>query len=103
METQWSIQEITRRNEDGCIRIVNLKCSVIGGEEVHASGVSVRLDEPSDFFVPYNELDEETVLGWALNSLGEFKKNKYEEMAISNHKTPSSTGESTEIPIWQQQ
>lgn len=73
--TTWSIDQMQRDDSTGGVTIVywSLVAKNDSGNESATEGGKLRLeyDADADDFVAYNNLTEETVLGWVYDSLRE--------------------------------
>jgi hypothetical protein len=73
MTTTWTIANIKRKPDTGLVfevtYIMNFKLE--NKEDRHVGMVELEGDASDPNFVPFNELTQETVLGWVQTKLGE--------------------------------
>lgn len=91
MTKLWKVQDLeVAPHEDGkndVVKKVGYSVDLFDGDDnVHRYG-TVSLDPPQEIFVPFDELTEETVIGWAKDKLNveEIETSMEEEMVAKKN------------------
>jgi len=95
--TTWSVKNMERMTEDGGVIAVHWSCTAqsdTGESAVEAGKLRCQYDATSPDFVAYDQLTEETVLGWVYNSLIEGEETAEEAKArIEENRTGKVEGQ----------
>ena len=59
----WSIEELSVIDDGNLSNVVRLVRWRVGKDE-HEMSATIKLDSPGTEFIPYESLDEQTVLSW---------------------------------------
>ena len=70
METVWSIAQLERNTADGFVVTVHYRVNAVDGDYSASTYGTVGYTQSEESFTPFDELTEETVIGWVQNSLG---------------------------------
>lgn len=69
--TTWHVANLERHTADGVVYTVHWNCTASDGTNTAGSYGSVGLEPPSPgSLIPYEDLTEETVIGWTHDKLG---------------------------------
>ena len=74
----WTIKELERITADG--KVVNVAYRVTAADGVNTVDFEGDIDLDGEVAIAYEDLTEETVLGWLHDYLGEEQKNNEEEL-----------------------
>jgi hypothetical protein len=69
METVWSIAQLERNTSDGFVVTVHYRVNAVDGDYSASTYGTVGYTQSEESFTPFDELTEETVIGWVQNSL----------------------------------
>lgn len=73
MTITWTIDQLERRAADGAVIVAHWRCAAIDGE-LQSAAIAPQTFEEADptapGFVPFEALDEATVVGWVKAALG---------------------------------
>lgn len=71
MSTEWRIYNLKRQSSDGLVLEVEYACEMnISGSADYSIGKLILTGSPSDSnFIAYDNLTEDTVLGWVTSSI----------------------------------
>ena len=69
----WTIKNLERNSADNAVIIAHWHCKAVDGEYTASSfgAVGFEADPEAEGFIPFNDLTEETVLGWVKASIGQ--------------------------------
>jgi hypothetical protein len=68
MTTNWNISQLDRKTADGFVTTAHWTCNAVDGEHT-ASIYSTCSWEDGTVNIPYDQLTQETVLGWVWESV----------------------------------
>ena len=68
-EFKWSIGTLERKLDDGFVVTVHWRASATDGDYSASTYGTVGYTQSEESFTPFDELTEETVIGWVQNSL----------------------------------
>jgi hypothetical protein len=67
----WTIQQLDRKTADGFVVTVHYNVSATDGDySASTYGTVGYSEQPGETFIPYDQLTQETVVGWVQESLG---------------------------------
>jgi hypothetical protein len=69
METVWSIAQLERNTSDGFVVTCHYRVNAVDGDYSASTYGTVGYTQSEESFTPFDELTEETVIGWVQNSL----------------------------------
>ena len=69
METTWSVAQLERNTSDGFVVTVHYRVNAVDGDYSASSYGTVGYTQEEGDFTPYEDLTEETVIGWVKDSL----------------------------------
>jgi hypothetical protein len=69
METTWSIAQMERNTSDDFVVTVHWRVNAVDGDYSASTYGTVGYTQSEESFTPFDELTEETVIGWVQNSL----------------------------------
>jgi hypothetical protein len=69
METTWSIAQMERNTSDDFVVTVHYRVNAVDGDYSASTYGTVGYTQSEESFTPFDELTEETVIGWVQNSL----------------------------------
>ena len=69
METVWSIAQLERNTSDGFVVTVHYRVNAVDGDYSTSTYGTVGYTQSEESFTPFDELTEETVIGWVKESL----------------------------------
>jgi hypothetical protein len=69
METVWSIAQLERNTSDGFVVTCHYRVNAVDGDYSASTYGTVGYTQSEEAFTPFDELTEETVIGWVQNSL----------------------------------
>lgn len=72
MNITWTIDQLERRAADGAVIVAHWRCTALDGDLQSAAIAPQHFeaDPTAPDFVPYDALDEATVVGWVKAALG---------------------------------
>lgn len=82
-EITWSINELEREVSDGYVYTVHWRAEAVDGEYTSSAYGSVGLERPEDELIDFEDLTEETVIGWTQDALGEDAVTTLEENLVN--------------------
>ena len=69
METTWSVAQLERNTSDGFVVTVHYRVNAVDGDYSASTYGTVGYTQGEESFVPFDNLTEETVIGWVKESL----------------------------------
>jgi len=69
METTWSVAQLERNTSDGFVVTVHYRVNAVDGDYSAYTYGTVGYTQGQGSFVPFDNLTEETVIGWVKESL----------------------------------
>lgn len=81
MTLKWNIANLNRKPDTGLVFEVSffIEFDYLGKQDIYIGIVELEGDESSDSFIPYTDLQEETVIEWVQSKLGNLELEKIKE------------------------
>lgn len=70
-EITWKIAELEREVSDGYVYTIHWRVQAIDGDYSSDAYGSIGLERPEDELIAFEDLTEETVIGWTQDAIGE--------------------------------
>lgn len=93
----WNIAQLERETEDGFVFTVHYTVDANDGTYNAGAYGSIGLERPDDL-IPFNQLDEETVVGWVKDYFGTEKVEEIETALQSQLDEKHAPTKATGLP-----
>lgn len=93
----WKIAQLERETEDGFVFTVHYTVDANDGTYSAGAYGSIGLERPDDL-IPFNQLDEETVVGWVKDYFGTEKVEEIESALQSQLDEQHAPTKATGLP-----